>query len=258
MNTRNITASDLKLDLANLYSFYTEVGNTITTTISVLPSIPITILPIDFYSHLTIEIKGQKTHNTDFTFCTPYETTHGTEPHSTFSICISTLVADFYDLYLYYDGQLLPDTPAYAGLQFDLSKIHVNYTQIKDLPSTVPAGEGRTFSLALFDMYNNTIPYVSGYSIHFTNNANGYIQPVNGPDSNLYYFELFFNHTTLFSFQVLVNNYVYNTVPFEIQVIASDPCYLSTVQYLDDATFSVLSSIQVLLCWFIHCRFKLN
>lgn len=247
MNTHEITAQDLTINLPPLFSVSSKVNDNAVATISVSPSVPISILVSDFYSHLTVEIKGQQTNNTQFTNCLPNEVIQSLLPQDSFSICISTTVADLYDLYLYYDGVLLPEAPVYAGFKYGISKLNVRYTRVEGLQSVISAGEGSVFSITLFDDFNNTIPQSTGYSIHFTNNSNRYITTSSGPDPNIYYFELFFNHTITFSFQILVNNIMYNTEPYLVEVVASNPSYLSTITYLSESSLSVLSSIQVVL-----------
>lgn len=256
MNTYEVTASDLTLNLSTLYSISTIVNTNAAAVISVNPSVPLSIMPMDFFSRLTVEIKGQKTNNTEFTNCVSNEAIQSLIPQESFTICILTTIADLYDLYLYYDGVLLPEAPVYSGLKYSISMIHVGYTRVEGLQSVISAGEGSIFSVTLFDEYNNTIPQSMGYSIHFTNNSNRYITTSSGPNPDIYYFELFFNHTIHFSFQILVNNIVFNTIPYSVEVVASNPSYLSTISYVSTSILSVLSSIEVLFFQFVYDRFK--
>lgn len=184
--------------------------------------------------------------NRDFTNCLSQETQHENASHDTFSICISTTVADEYDVSIFYKGELISNAPCYGCIHFTTSSLYVPNTLVEGLQSSVEAGEPLLFTVTLFDSFNNIISANENHRIFFTNNTDHIIVSTTGSNPDVYYFTLFFNHTQQHTFRILIDDIVYNTEPYVVNVISSGPSALSTVTFLSESTeFSVLSSIQV-------------
>ena len=185
INTMEITADDLQIQLYSLYTTSTVVGTNASFDIMVKSNILLKIPPAELFDSLVIEIKGQsidsnyilslETNNSVFTDCSNIDIENSWSPSSFFSICISTTIADSYDLYIYYKGKLISNAPCFACLEFVVTPINVANTLVEGLSSTLTAGESMQFTITLHDNYNNTIPSTYGYIIQFTNNNYHYI-----------------------------------------------------------------------------------
>lgn len=180
-----ITADDLQIQLYSLYTTSTVVGTNASFDIMVKSNVLLKIPPAELFDSLVIEIKGQsidsnyilslETNNSVFTDCSNIDIENSWSPSSFFSICISTTIADSYDLYIYYKGKLISNAPCFACLEFVVTPINVANTLVEGLSSTLTAGESMEFTITLRDNYNNTIPSTYGYIIQFTNNNYHYI-----------------------------------------------------------------------------------
>lgn len=186
------------------------------------------------------------TKNRDFTNCLSQEIQHDTFSHNTFSICISTTVADEYDVSIFYKDELISNAPCYGCIYFTTSSLAVPNTLVEGLKSYVEAGEPLLFTVTLRDSFYNIISAEEGHRIFFTNNTDHSIVSTTGSNRDVNYFTLFFNHTQQHTFHILVDGIVYNTEPYVVNVISSGPSDLSSLSFVSDSNeFSVLSSIQV-------------
>ena len=148
-------AAHFRITPSYLYQQVSQAGESFHFDVSFISSIQ-TVIPAGlFYQHVDIQVRGQNTNHTHFTYCNI--SIDPTQLLGSFHVCVNTTVADTYDLILLYDGVPLLGMPCLGCIQIIPSQVAIANTVVTGLTDTLLAGTSLSFTIQLRDEYNNLV-----------------------------------------------------------------------------------------------------
>ncbi len=230
-------AAHFRITPSYLYQQVSQAGESFHFDVSFISSIQ-TVIPAGlFYQHVDIQVRGQNTNHTHFTYCNI--SIDPTQLLGSFHVCVNTTVADTYDLILLYDGVPLLGMPCLGCIQIIPSQVAIANTVVTGLTDTLLAGTSLSFTIQLRDEYNNLVDPSSLFVIYFVPNEFLYITNDTSQISpHSYHFLLYLNHTEIYTFSIYVNDIPLPS-PFTVCVVASQPSDLSSFTFISDIDFLV-------------------
>ena len=152
---------------------------------------------------------------------------------SSFDLCFSTDVADYYDVVVLMDGVPISSTPCFACAH--IFPLELDHAEVHDLESTMYAGSRLSFGVVLYDTYDNIIPPSSNYDIQFRPDPYHSISPdLRNISSTRYNFVLTTNRTEVFIFTLYINDTEMKGCTYSVSVIPNAPSSLSVLSMLSE------------------------